>query len=133
MIQPRYMLDTDTVIYIRDGRIPKSRLDPLHAGIAVMSVISHGELLFGARKGNRKHSLSVLQLITALIPPIAMELDVAEVYGEVRASLSARGTPIGNNDTWIAAHALSAKLTLVTNNEREFRRVKGLKIENWVA
>ena len=55
-----------------------------------------------------------------------------EFYGAIRASLEARGEIIGNNDLWIAAHAKAAGLTLVTNNEREFRRVQGLKIQNWV-
>jgi len=54
-------------------------------------------------------------------------------YGDLRATLEAGGTPIGNNDLWIAAHARAARLTLVTNNEREFRRVRDLEIENWAA
>jgi tRNA(fMet)-specific endonuclease VapC len=60
-----------------------------------------------------------------------MDIEVARIHGELRAELETRGQRIGNNDLWIAAHALSAKLTLVTNNEHEFRRVPGLKIENW--
>jgi len=55
----------------------------------------------------------------------------AEAYGTIRAQLEKKGHTIGNNDLWIAAHVRSAALTLVTNNEREFRRVPGLKIENW--
>ena len=57
----------------------------------------------------------------------------AEAYGLVRARLEAKGETIGNNDLWIAAHAMAANLTLVTNNEREFRRVPGLKVQNWTA
>jgi tRNA(fMet)-specific endonuclease VapC len=55
----------------------------------------------------------------------------AEFYGKTRAELESRGEVIGNNDLWIAAHAMAAGLTLVTNDEREFRRVRGLKIQNW--
>jgi predicted nucleic acid-binding protein len=57
--------------------------------------------------------------------------EAATAYGEMRAALEARGEMIGGNDLWIAAHANSAGLTLVTNNEREFKRVTGLKLQNW--
>jgi len=57
----------------------------------------------------------------------------AEAYGTIRAQLESRGETIGNNDLWIAAHAIAVGLTLVTNNEREFRRVRGLKIQNWAV
>jgi tRNA(fMet)-specific endonuclease VapC len=56
-----------------------------------------------------------------------------EKYGTIRAELESRGEMIGNNDLWIAAHALASGLVLVTNNEREFRRVRGLKIQNWAT
>ena len=98
-----------------------------------MSIISYGELYFGSKKGRRKHSLAVLQLFTALVPPLVMDLEVAQVYGNIRADLTARGEPIAANDTWIAAHAMTSNLILVTSNEREFRRVKGLKVENWLS
>ena len=61
----------------------------------------------------------------------ALPAAAAEPYGRVRAALRTRGTPIGQNDLWLAAQALAADLVLVTNNEREFRRVPGLKIQNW--
>jgi tRNA(fMet)-specific endonuclease VapC len=125
------MLDTNTVIYIRDGRIPRSRLERLPAGSVVMSIVSYGELYFGAKK-RRIQALDTLQQITSLVPPVVMDLEVAKTYGEIRADLVARGQPIGANDTWIAAHAITLRTTLVTNNEREFRRVKGLKVENWL-
>jgi tRNA(fMet)-specific endonuclease VapC len=57
----------------------------------------------------------------------------AELYGFIRANLEAKGEMIGPNDLWIAAHAMAAGLTLVTNNEKEFRRVRGLKVQNWAA
>ena len=97
-----------------------------------MSIVSYGELYFGSKKNKRIQASSILREITSLVPPVVMDLEVAKVYGEIRADLAARGVPIGANDTWIAAHSVTLNTTLVTNNEREFRRVKGLKIENWL-
>jgi tRNA(fMet)-specific endonuclease VapC len=62
---------------------------------------------------------------------LTLDEDAARHYREIRAVLESKGRPIGNNDLWIAAHARAAKLTLVTNNEREFSRVDGLAVENW--
>jgi tRNA(fMet)-specific endonuclease VapC len=61
-----------------------------------------------------------------------LPLEAAEHYGHVRATLQQLGQPIGNNDLWLAAHALAEGWTLVTNNTREFARVPGLRVENWV-
>jgi tRNA(fMet)-specific endonuclease VapC len=66
-----------------------------------------------------------------LLPVLALPLRAGELYGAIRASLEAAGDMIGNNDLWIAAHAKAAGLILVTNNEREFRRIQGLEIQNW--
>jgi tRNA(fMet)-specific endonuclease VapC len=66
------------------------------------------------------------------VPVMQLPLEAGQFYGEIRAALEARGEVIGNNDLWIAAHAKAAGLTLVTNNEGEFRRVPGLKIQNWL-
>ena len=63
---------------------------------------------------------------------LAIDDECARAYGEIRAALEAKGRIIGNSDLWIAAHARSTQLILVTNNEREFKRVPGLKVENWV-
>lgn len=133
MTAARYMLDTDTVIYLRDGLIPRAYLERLSPGSLVMSIISYGELYFGAKKGRRRHAREILELLVVGVPPLMMDVEVARRYGDLRAELEGRGQSIGGNDLWIAAHALSAKLILVTNNEREFRRVPGLKIENWAA
>jgi len=64
---------------------------------------------------------------------MAVPLRAGEFYGSIRAALEAKGDMIGNNDLWIAAHAKAAGLILVTNNEREFRRVQGLEIQNWAT
>jgi tRNA(fMet)-specific endonuclease VapC len=68
----------------------------------------------------------------SFVPVVAFEHRADEVYAEIRSWLEARGTPIGPNDLFIAAHALSLDLTLVTGNLREFSRVPGLRVENWL-
>jgi tRNA(fMet)-specific endonuclease VapC len=68
-----------------------------------------------------------------VLPALPLPEAAAEAYGTIRADLEAKGAMIGNNDLWIAAHALAADLTLVSNNLREFRRVSGLRLQNWVA
>jgi tRNA(fMet)-specific endonuclease VapC len=72
-----------------------------------------------------------LEELATAIPVLSLPDSAAESYGAIRAELEKKGHMIGNNDLWIAAHVRAAGLTLVTNNEREFRRVPGLKIENW--
>jgi tRNA(fMet)-specific endonuclease VapC len=133
---PRYLLDTNTCIYIRRRRPPAvlARFDLLQPGDAALSVITFGELLYGAAKSqDHAGANKSLEELATLTPVLPLPLDAAYVYGEIRADLETKGEVIGNNDLWIAAHARVAGLTLVTNNEKEFRRVAGLKIENWVV
>lgn len=135
MTSPRYLLDTNICIYIAKHRPASvrerfSRLAPDEAG---MSLITFGELRFGADKSNRRdEAMASLTRLAELIPVLALGAAVGEAYGRLRAHLERAGTPIGNNDLWIAAHALSLGLTLVTNNGREFDRVPGIRVENWV-
>ncbi|MEN9485682.1 MAG: hypothetical protein RJB37_3562, partial [Pseudomonadota bacterium] len=103
------------------------------AGELAMSVITWGELRFGAEKSQaRSRSLADLAELARLIEVVPLPAQVGEHYGRIRATLQRSGQPIGNNDLWIAAHALAEGWTLVTNNEREFVRVEGLAVENWV-
>lgn len=74
-----------------------------------------------------------MSALSELIEILSFDKDAAIAYGDVRSDLEKRGLVIGGNDLLIAAHALSLGVTLVTNNEREFRRVAGLNLENWVA
>ena len=132
----RYLLDTNICIYIKKQRPPEvlARFEKLKAGEALLSVITYGELLYGAAKSQqRMQALNALQELTSLLPVLPLPEDAAEHYGQIRAALEAKGEIIGGNDLWIAAHAKAAGLIVVTNNEREFKRVKGLKVENWVA
>lgn len=131
----RFLLDTNICIYIRQKKSPeiRTRLSRLEPGDAGISIISYGELLFGAQKsGERERSLRALDEFVTLVTVLPLPHDAAAAYGEIRADLERAGQIIGNNDLWIAAHARAAQLVLVTNNEREFRRIPSLRIENWV-
>ncbi len=132
---PRYLLDTNICIYIKNHRPAEvlARFSKLPPGSVAMSVITYGELQFGVQKSAKpKESQRILAQLVELIPALAMDETVSMQYGKIRQHLQASGKPIGNNDLWIAAHALAKKLILVTNNLAEFKRVPGLRLENWV-
>ncbi len=132
----RYLLDTNLCIDVARKRPPqvRERFEELAPGEAVISVITWGELLYGAERSAQRESVAqALDEFAALVPVQPLPKAAGKDYGVLRAAVEAGGTPIGNNDLWIAAHARATGLTLVTNNEREFRRVRDLKIENWVA
>jgi tRNA(fMet)-specific endonuclease VapC len=131
----RYLLDTNICIYIAKRRPTKvlSRLQQLRPGDVGMSVVTFLELTYGAWKSQHpEENLARLEQLERLIPAQPLDSWVARDYARVRAELERKGTPIGAYDLLIAAHALSLGLTLVTNNLREFRRVPGLKVENWI-
>jgi tRNA(fMet)-specific endonuclease VapC len=133
---PRFLLDTNMCIYIRQQRPHQvlARFQRLKQGEAILSVITYGELIYGAEKSRlREQARAQLEELASLVPVMALPLRAGEVYGAIRADLEAKGEMIGNNDLWIAAHARATGLILVTNNEREFRRVQGLKIQNWAS
>ncbi|MGC1617012.1 MAG: type II toxin-antitoxin system VapC family toxin [Candidatus Acidiferrum sp.] len=132
----RFLLDTNICIYIRQKKAPEvlARFRKLKAGEAAMSVITQGELLYGAeRSQQREMSMRALEELSALIPVLALPAEAGPEYGRIRADLERRGLTIGNNDLWIAAHAKAGDFVLVTNNEKEFRRIGGLRIENWAS
>jgi tRNA(fMet)-specific endonuclease VapC len=132
---PRYLLDTNICIYIKNHRPAEvlARFSKLPPGKVAMSAITYGELCFGAEKSSKpKETRQILEHLIALIPVLPLDATASMHYGKIRQNLQASGKPIGNNDLWIAAHALAGKLILVTNNVAEFKRVQGLKVENWV-
>jgi tRNA(fMet)-specific endonuclease VapC len=132
----RYLLDTNICIYIQKHRPPQvlAHFQKLKQGEAAISIVTWGELLLGAEKSqNRSKVLDVLEEFSAIVPVLPMAEKVGPAYGAIRAALEIQGKPIGNNDLWIAAHAKAEGLTLVTNNEREFKRIAGLKLLNWVS
>jgi tRNA(fMet)-specific endonuclease VapC len=131
----RFLLDTNICIYIR-RRQPEqvvARFQRLKAGEAALSVITYGELLYGAEKSlTRDRAFRQLEELAGLMQILPLPAEAAGIYGAIRAGLEVKGQIIGANDIWIAAHAKARNLTLVTNNEREFKRVSGLKIQNWI-
>jgi tRNA(fMet)-specific endonuclease VapC len=109
------------------------RFQRLQAGEAAISVVTYGELTYGAEKStHRSAALERLRELITLLPALPLPEGAAQAYGTIRSHLEARGEMIGNNDLWIAAHALATRLTLVTNNEKEFRRVPEFKLQNWI-
>lgn len=133
-MKARYMLDTNICIYIAKHRPPevKAHFERLKPGQLIMSAITYGELSYGVSKSNqRAQALAQLEELVQDIPVQELDSRAAEAYGEIRATLEKQGRLIGNNDLWIGAHALALNLTLATNNEREFKRIPGLLLENW--
>ncbi len=128
------MLDTDICIYTikRKPISVLTRFERVQPGMVVMSVITFAELINGAKKSQYvEANLRRLNALSELINVLPFDKNAAMAYGDVRSDLEKRGLIIGGNDLFIAAHALSLDLTLVTNNQREFSRVNGLKIDNW--
>jgi tRNA(fMet)-specific endonuclease VapC len=129
----RYLLDTDICIYIINQR-PAAVIERFRqqaTGSLGLSSLSAAELAFGVEKSGSQKNLQALQMFLAPLEILPFDEAAIWHYATVRADLEKRGTPIGAMDTMIAAHALALNLTLVTNNAREFERVKGLRVENW--
>ena len=130
----RYLLDTDVCIALLRGRDPRldARLRRCAAGEVGVSTITVFELTYGAHRSaqvaRNQAALAAFFLPLVLVP---FDARAAALAGEVRALLAGAGTPIGVYDLLIAAQALALGVPVVTNNEREFRRVPGLQLENW--
>jgi|HubBroStandDraft_5_1064220.scaffolds.fasta_scaffold79870_3 tRNA(fMet)-specific endonuclease VapC len=138
-MKPRYMLDTDTIIFLQRGRNLAAQkrflalaMDKDGVSEAVMSVITYGEILTGMDDTRQSQAaMATLRGVLSAVPVLPLTQAVGEMWAEIRTPLKKEGRMIGNNDLWIAAHALATDLTVVTNNEKEFRRIPGLKFENW--
>lgn len=131
----KYLLDTNIAIYVIKRR-PAAMLDVFnrHAGRMAISSVTLAELLHGAEKSQRReHSLAVVEDFSSRLVVLDYTAKAAAHYGDIRADLERKGTPIGVNDLHIAGHARSEGLVLVTNNLREFERIDGLRLENWAA
>ena len=129
----RFLLDTNIVIYVIKNK-PQSALHLFneHAGHMAISTITLAEVLHGAEKSNAPgRSLSVVEDFCTRLEVLSYGLKAAQHYGSIRSNLERRGESIGANDLHIAAHARSEGLTLVSNNLREFERVKALQLANW--
>jgi len=131
----KFLLDTDTCIYalkqhaaVLNNLLANSRED------IALSVITEAELRTGAAKSGSP--AKTLRLVENFLRPLSIlefTSDDATAYAQVRAKLERAGTPIGPLDTLIAAQAVARKLVLVSNNEREFRRIAGLHLQNWTS
>lgn len=129
----KYMLDTNICIYAIKKQMPLlQKLLAKDPSELCISSITLSELLFGIEKSNMKES-NRKKLMTFLtnIAIIDYDGDAALEYAKLRSALERTGQPIGAMDMLIAAHALSKDMILVTNNEKEFKRVDDLKLENW--
>ncbi|MDY0164405.1 type II toxin-antitoxin system tRNA(fMet)-specific endonuclease VapC [Desulfobotulus sp.] len=130
----KYMLDTNMVIYVIK-RKPLDILDKFNQNTNRMCIssITLAELLHGVEKSSRsEHNLRQVEDFVSRLEVLDYGAKAAAHYGSIRADLEKQGTPIGVNDLHIAGHARSEGLILVTNNMREFKRVDGLCVENWV-
>lgn len=135
MAAPRYMLDTNMASYIVRGpnATLAARLMAVPMAQLCVSSITEGELHYGlARKPGVTSLQTAVREFLKRLDVLAWDSAAAARYGTLRATLEAKGTPIGNLDTLIAAHALSADAVLVTNDQA-FGHVPGLALENWTA
>jgi len=129
----KYMLDTNIAIYVIKRRPPQMlSVFNEHAGQMCISAVTLAELIHGAEKSERKaHNLAQVEDFVSRLVVLDYTPKAAAHYGDIRADLERKGTPIGVNDLHIAGHARSEGLVLVTNNLREFERVEGLRLEDW--
>ena len=130
----KYMLDTNTVIYVIKRR-PIDILESFnsHAAQMCISSITLAELLHGVEKSAlAEHNLRQVEDFVSRLEVLGYGSKAAALYGNIRAEQERKGTPIGVNDLHVAGHARSEGLILVTNNLREFDRVEALRLENWI-
>lgn len=131
----RYMLDTNICIYIiKNNPISvRQKFEQISASNLVLSMVTLAELRYGAEKSQAKEkAIKAIDQLSRHIQIVELDEVVAEHYADIRAQLERQGKPIGNNDLWLAAHARAKDWILVSNNTREFERVVGLRLENWV-
>jgi tRNA(fMet)-specific endonuclease VapC len=133
---PLYMLDTDISSYImkRSNDAVLARLQDVSVTDVCISVITKSELLYGVEVSLRKQKdQQALDAYLRYVEVLEYPDEAALHYAQIRASLKAAGSMIGANDLFIAAHARSLSLTLVTNNTREFGRIQNLRLGNWTS
>jgi tRNA(fMet)-specific endonuclease VapC len=131
----RYMLDTNVIsdlIRNPQGKAAK-RIAKVGENNVFTSIIVAAELRYGCAKNGSERLLKAVEDLLGEIDVLPLDVPTDAEYGELRAELEAAGKPIGGNDLLIAAHARAAGATIVTANTDEFKRVRGLKVENWLA
>ena len=130
----RYMLDTNICIYVIKSRPAglRERFNSLADQLCI-SAITLAEIIYGAEKSARPvENLAIIEQFVARLDVLSFGERAATHYGQLRAELERAGHPVGIHDMMIGGHARSEGLTLVSNNLREFQRMDGLRLENWV-
>ena len=130
----QFLLDTNIVsdLVRNPQRSVAAKIAERGEDAIATSIIVAAELRYGAAKKGSARLTAQLEAVLSALDVISFEAPTDSVYGDVRLALETAGTPIGANDLLIAAQALALDMVLVTNTEREFRRVDGLKVENWL-
>ena len=131
-----FMLDTDTCAFVlrRSSEVLLERIQEVPIERQTISIVTLAELLYGVQESSRKKANRAG--VDAFVRHVTVKdwsSDAAEQYAEIRSNLKKKGQMIGSNDLMIAAHARSLDAVVVTNNVKDFGRVKGLKVENWMA
>ena len=132
----KYLIETNICIFIMNKRPPAviRKFKRFELGEIGISTITVSELQYGVAKSNhRKKNADRLEEFLAPLEIIPYDQPAANVYGDIRFQLEKRGEPIGPLDLLIAAHAVSRDLIIITNNDKEFKRIKSLKVENWAS
>ena len=135
-MSPFFMLDTDICAFILRRASPAllERIQAVPLEKQTMSVVTYAELLYGVRlSARRKTNQAAVDALVAHLRILDWTREAAGHYADIRATLKKAGTMIGANDLMIAAHARSAGATMVTNNTKDFGRIRGLRVENWAA
>jgi tRNA(fMet)-specific endonuclease VapC len=134
LVTTRYLLDTNICVYIINRRPPHvfDHFVCLQIGEIAISSITGAELAFGVAKSGSTRNQEAMNKFLAPLDILPFDAEAMRRYGPLRSELERQGRPIGALDMLIAAHALALGCTLVTNNTREFERVPGLRLENWV-
>lgn len=134
---PLYMLDTDTCIFLLRGESPAlaAKVQSVPLQQQVMSAVSYAELSYGvlaSASAKRKQNQRVLDSLALHLAVLDWPQEAAPHYAEIRLDLKKRGAQLGAADLMIAAHARALGVVVVTNNSKDFGRVKGLQVENWM-
>ena len=130
-----YLIDSDIIIYSLKGdpviteNLRNNRMYPM-----AISVITYGEMVYGARKSQQvERNLATARRVAEIYPLLPVTQSVIETFANIRADLQIVGTPVDDMDLLIAATAMAHNLTLVTNNEKHFLRIPGLSLVNWAT
>ncbi len=130
-----FLLDTNILsdLIRNPAGAVREKIESLGESKICTSIIAAAEIRYGCRKRKSARLTRQANRILELIPTLAFEAPMDRLYGEIRSELEGKGTPMGPNDLLIAAQAKAYRLTLISDNIREFKRVKGLKTQNWLS